>query len=240
MVEFALSLGEQSSLPATFSVNTVDLPVWPRDQSCVSGNDQRIALTRFVDFGAYHSALIDAVLAAEKDPRFGHPTNNPMYPIVRGGCGSKVRKLPQWKAPAAALVHARALMLAHHTLSGRAVFVDEAWASVYRVGDYCVPHSHLRSTVSIIYMLDPGEIDPEDKLAGLLWFTDPRIAWCCPSEPGRVTRPFVPVMTPGAMLIFSSDYLHGVSPYHGARPRITLSWNITLERLPGVPLPGLT
>ena len=40
-------------------------------------------------------------------------------------------------------------------------------------------------------------------------------------------------MTAGTMLIFASDYLHNVNPYRGQRPRITMSWNITLEKLGG-------
>ena len=48
-------------------------------------------------------------------------------------------------------------MLAHHTLSRRPVFADDTWASVYRAGDYCMPHSHLRANASIVYMLDVGD-----------------------------------------------------------------------------------
>ena len=110
--------------------------------------------------------------------------------------------------------------------------------SIYHDGDHCMPHSHLRSDVSVVYMLDTGDEDPDDKLSARLCFADPRIDACCPDEPGRVTRHVIPVMTPGTMLIFSSDYLHSVNPYRGQRPRITLSWNITLERLPGRPGEG--
>ena len=146
-----------------------------------------------------------------------------------------MRDIPGWKAPAAALIHARALLLAHHTLSRRPVFADDTWASVYRAGDYCMPHSHLRSNLSIVYMLDPGDEDAQDALAGRLCFADPRIDACCPHEPGRVTQHVLPTMSAGTMLIFASDYLHSVNPYPGTRPRITLSWNITLEKLPGAP-----
>src|SRR5439155_1215620 len=135
--------------------------------------------------------------------------------------------------PAAALIHARALMLAHRTLSRKPVYSDDNWGSIYRAGDHCMPHSHLRSNVSIVYMLDPGDGDPADPVAAKLCFSDPRIDACCPDEPGRVTRLMMPAMTPGTMLIFASDYVHSVNPYYGKRPRITLSWNITLERLPG-------
>jgi hypothetical protein len=103
---------------------------------------------------------------------------------------------------------------------------------VYRAGDYCMPHSHLRANVSLVYMLDAG--DPtDDRLAGRLCFADPRIPACCVHEPGRVTNLIMPEMTPGTMVIFAADYLHHVNPYTGTRPRITLSWNMTLEHLPG-------
>jgi hypothetical protein len=84
-------------------------------------------------------------------------------------------------------------------------------------------------------MLDPGDDDPLDKYGGQLIFNDPRIAWCCALEEGRPTRPVMPTMTAGTMLVFWSVYLHSVNPYRGQRPRITMSWNMTRKRLPGVP-----
>jgi len=170
--------------------------------------------------------LIGATLAAEQDPRFRDT-------IFKGGCGIKVRDVAAWGASAANLIHARALQFAHRTLSRRPVFADATWASVYRAGDYCMPHSHLRSNASIVYMLDTGDDEPDDAMAGKLCFADPRIEVCCPDEPGRVTQHLIPAMSAGTMLIFASDYLHSVNPYQGRRPRITMSWNITLERLPG-------
>ena len=212
--ELKVTAGDQAALPESINVNGVDLPVWPQGQPAAHNPAALLAITTFTDFPVYHPSLTEAVLAAEQDPRF-------RAPMLRGGCGVKVRNIPDWHAPAAALIHARALMVAHRTMAGRAVFADDTWASVYRAGDYCIAHSHLRSHVSIVYMLDPGEEDPHDKLAGKLWVADPRIAWCCPHEPGRVTRPVIPTMTPGTMLIFSSEYLHSVNPYHGRRPRVT-------------------
>jgi len=202
------------------------LPTWRDGQVVAPMSAQLMAVTSFDDHASYHPALIDATLAAEQDPRFRDA-------IFKGGCGIKVRNLPGWNSPAAALIHARALTLAHITLSRRPVYADDTWASVYRAGDYCMPHSHLRSNLSIVYMLDPGNEDAQDTLAGRLCFADPRIDACCPHEPGRVTQHVLPAMSAGTMLIFASDYLHSVNPYAGARPRITLSWNITLERLPG-------
>ncbi|HXX82506.1 MAG TPA: putative 2OG-Fe(II) oxygenase [Casimicrobiaceae bacterium] len=229
--ELMVAAGDQAALPESIKVNGVDLPVWPQGQPAAHNPASLLAITTFPDVAVYHPELIATAMAAEQDPRF-------RAPMLRGGCGVKVRNIPAWNTPAATLIHARALMVAHYTLSRRAVFADDTWASVYRAGDYCIAHSHLRSYVSIVYMLDPGDEDPDDKLAGKLWLADPRIPWCCPHEPGRVTRPVIPTMTSGTMLIFSSDYLHSVNPYYGLRPRVTLSWNITLERLPGRPREG--
>jgi hypothetical protein len=220
------SLGEEAALPPAIEVAGVRLPVWPEGQKAEPLSAPLTAFTQFADWEAYHPALIEATLAAEQNLRLRDP-------IFRGGCGVKVRRIPEWNAPAATLIHARALVFAHRTLSRRPVFSDDTWASVYRAGDYCMPHSHLRSNVSLVYMLDPGDGDPEDRMAGRFCFADPRIDACCPDEPGRVTQHLMPNLTPGTMLIFASDYLHSVNPYQGHRPRITLSWNITLERLSG-------
>jgi hypothetical protein len=223
--------GEQASLPPTIAVGGSQLPTWRDGQIVAPMSAQLMAVATFDDHASYHPALLGATLAAEQDPRFRDT-------IFKGGCGIKVRDIPGWNAPAAALIHARALHLAYRTLSRRPVYADDTWASVYRAGDYCMPHSHLRSNVSIVYMLDPGDEDPQDALAGRLCFADPRIEACCPNEPGRVTQHLLPTMSAGTMLIFASDYLHSVNPYHGDRPRITLSWNITLEKLPGRPGEG--
>jgi Putative 2OG-Fe(II) oxygenase len=131
------------------------------------------------------------------------------------------------------LIHGRALSFAHRVLSRNDVYTDDCWANVYRDGQYCMPHSHLRSNVSVVYLLDPGDPDADDPMAGKLVFADPRIPSCCPREPGRVTSLLVPAMREGTMIVFASDYLHSVNPYCGQRPRMTMSWNMTLARLPG-------
>ena len=237
-----VAAGEQAAFPATIPVDGAELPVWPERQSVEPLSAPVMAVARFVDFAQFHPLLVAGVLAAEQDPRWRsvlvlQPRGSEKV-AFRGGCGTKVRKVSEWNDAAASLVHARALMLAHHTLSRRPVYADDSWASVYRAGDYCMPHSHLRSDVSIVYMLDPGDDDPVEPMAGKLCFADPRIDACCPDEPSRVTRHMIPEMTPGTMLIFASDYLHSVNTYRGRRPRITLSWNITLQRLPGRPGEG--
>jgi hypothetical protein len=242
--QFGTASGEQAALPPAIRVGEAELPVWPERQTIEPLSAPVMARTSFADFETFHPALIAAVLSAEQDPRWRsvlmlQPPGS-QGTVFRGGCGTKVRKISEWNDAAAALIHARALMLAHRTLSRRAVYADDSWASVYRAGDYCMPHSHLRSDVSIVYMLDTGDDDPDEPMAGKLTFADPRITACCPDEPSRVTRHMIPEMTPGTMLIFASDYLHSVNTYRGRRPRITLSWNITLKRLPGRPGEGWT
>jgi hypothetical protein len=41
------------------------------------------------------------------------------------------------------------------------------------------------------------------------------------------------------MIIFPGQLVHCVNPYGGATPRITLSWNINREALPGSMLDSL-
>jgi putative 2-oxoglutarate-Fe(II)-dependent oxygenase superfamily protein len=219
--------GDQAALPDAIRVGDALLPTWPQGQPIEPLSASLMAITTFADHACFHPALIQSVLHAEQEPRF---RGN----MFKGGCGVKVRSIPAWDDGAAKLIHARAVLLAHTTLSRRDVFADDTWGSIYRFGDYCMPHSHLRSNVSIVYMLDTGDDAPEDDLmSAKLCFADPRIDACCPHEPGRVTQHVMPTMTPGTMLIFASDYLHSVNPYFGKRPRITLSWNVTLARLPG-------
>ncbi len=118
-------------------------------------------------------------------------------------------------------------------LSQHDVYTDDCWASVYRDGQYCLPHSHLRSNVSIVYLLDAGDPDPDDAMAGKLVFADPRIPYCCPHEPGRVTGLLVAGDARRNDDRVRERLLHSVGPYRGARPRMTMSWNVTIERLSG-------
>src|SRR6266542_5620737 len=164
-------LGDQATLPATVGVGGSDFPVWPEGQAVEPLSAPLMAATRFADFNALHPALIDTVLTAERDPRWRavlvlDSGGSSSAAVFRGGCGTKVRKISDWNVDAASLAHARALMLAHRTLSRRPVYADDSWASVYRAGDYCMPHSHLRSSVSLVYMLDVGDADPEDSSRG--------------------------------------------------------------------------
>jgi hypothetical protein len=198
---------------------------WPEEQTWEKLDTAQIALTRFADFASYHDALRDAVLAAAEESAFFDPAHR----LSPASCGRKVRDVAGWDAPAARFIHARAMAFAQRALRRPQVFADDTWASIYGKGDYCMPHSHIRADVSIVYMLEPGDAGTGDPQSGRLYFADPRIAWSCPVEEGRVIRPFIPEMTPGTMVMFGGQYVHGVHAYRGERARITMSWNITLE-----------
>jgi hypothetical protein len=153
-------------LPAHVQVRGRAVPVWPDGQGWSIVCEASTAITRFADHATYGDDLAGDALTAESDARFGGVTG----PGKRAACGHKVYDLPRWRTPAADLVHARALALAQRCLSCVEVIADDTWCSIYRDGDYCLPHSHLRSEVSLICMLDPGETVADDSHSGLLCF----------------------------------------------------------------------
>lgn len=218
-------------IPETVSVAGQAVPVWPPGQKIELLAAPNMGVTDFEDCDLYHAGLAARILEMERDPRFHHW-------IFKGGCGTKVRNPHEWGSTEADLIHARAKRLAAKALGVTDLVVDECWANVYRKGDYCTPHSHLRSVASLIYLLDPGDPGTTDPASGRLCFCDPRIPFCCGHEAGRATRLLMPELRAGSLLCFPSEYVHLVNPYEGGRPRITMSWNVTLEKLPGSPSDG--
>ncbi|MEX0645804.1 MAG: putative 2OG-Fe(II) oxygenase [Parvularculaceae bacterium] len=154
--------------------------------------------------------------------------------LMRGTCGTKVRHIEQWDCAAASLIHARASELFRRTLKTADAVVDDCWGNIYRRNDYCMPHSHMRATASVVYFLDAGD-DSEagDRLAGKFYIADPRLRYCTPYLDGHMTRVLVPNSQAGSMIIFPGYILHGVNPYLGERPRLSLSWNINQRAIEG-------
>ena len=216
----------RTMIAETVSVAGLEMPVWPSSQKIELLAAPNMGVADFEDCEQYHAGLIAKILEMERDPRFRDW-------IFKGGCGTKVRDPHEWGSAEANLIHARAMRLTAKALGVADVVVDDCWANVYRKGDYCMPHSHLRSIASVIYLLDPGETKTDDPASGRLCFCDPRIPFCCGHEAGRMTKLLMPELRPGSLLCFPSEYVHLVNPYEGERPRITLSWNFNLEKLPG-------
>lgn len=211
------------------------VPIWPEDQALGALPEPTIWLTDFDDHARYHPKLIERILAMENDPKYRDF-------FFRGGCGTKVRRLDEWGSLEAELVQRRALALFRIVTGNSAAAVDDGWASIYRKGDFCMPHSHVRTAASVLYLLDPGDEASQegaggavDPFAGKFCFCDPRLRSCCQAEEGRMTNLLIPDLRPGSMLIFPSEWVHMVAAYLGTRPRITMSWNISADRVPGKP-----
>jgi hypothetical protein len=205
------------------------IEIWPKGQEAEICGDPTIRKTIFTDTQEYHPRLVAKILELEENQRLRKS-------YFRGAGGTKILNLGQWVSPEAELINARAMLLFKRVLECDQAVVDFSWANVYRSGDYCMPHSQLRSTASVVYCLDPGDEDPEDAHSGSFCFVDPRLRNCCQEQEGCMTAPFLPGMTGGTMIIFPSQLVHAVNPYTGKRPRITLSWNINKNALPGPPL----
>lgn len=106
----------------------------------------------------------------------------------------------------------------------------EAWANVARQGNYAKPHVHPNSNISGVYYVDVG--DAEDPHSGVIEFLDPR------QRPGMFetegTVPFDAYRispTTGALLLFPSWLYHYVHPYRGTRPRLSVAFNVTIQKL---------
>lgn len=209
------------------------LPVWPKGQRVERWrNTQSVLATKFADHARYAPALRDTVLERAADPALAHRFDR------SAGVGSvKVYDVAKWPNPSAALVDARARAFFRLATGGAPAVVDLSWASVYNDGDFCLPHSHPRTLVSALYVLDLGETLAPGTLNGTFLFVDPRLPACCRDEQGCMTSPGAPVLEPGMMLMFPGKLVHCVSPYRGARPRITMSWDLNREAREGAPLP---
>jgi len=216
----------------TLQVDGKRIAIWPSKPSLAETGDKSIHSVVFDDIEHYHSLLQQLILERESDPQYG-------LTLFRGACGIKVHHIDRWKSPAANLIHQRAMALFCAIRGVAEPVCDISWGSIYRKGDYCMPHSHLRTEASVIYQLSMGDVDENDPMGGRLGFTDPRIDSCCLEEPGRATTPLLPEMVPGMMLIFPSEMIHHVIPYTGDAPRITLSWNISSRRIAGSAYPEL-
>ena len=207
------------------TVDDAEISVWPEGQQLVcEALEQTLFSTRFPDIERYHGRLIDTIMRRAENPEAKRR-------YAQGGI--KIYTVSSWDCPAARLVDERAKACFMRVCKSPTAAVDNSWANVYRAGDYIMAHSHLRALASLVYILDPGDPVPEDSLDGKLAFIDPRFGACCRIEKGRMTNPLIPRAEAGSFYVFPGQLLHSVNPYTGTRPRITLSWNINREPLPG-------
>jgi len=217
-------------LKKSVTVNQERVEVWPSNQQvapCIK-TETIMQQTNFDGPAGINAKLAKTVLDLEKDSRF-------LVKLMRGGCGTKIDHIDRWKVPEADLIHARAIAFVINVLGFDQAVVDQCWANIYRKGDYCMPHSHVRATVGVVYLVDPGDYNPDSPMDGRFYFCDPRVKSACDYQENSLTRLITPSLKPGSMISFPGNMVHGVNPYNGERPRITLSWNINREAIPGEP-----
>ena len=210
-------------------VGPIKIPVWP-DQMEIARYPDGFAMIANPDIDAVKASLVETILERDAIQRIETPRNS----LAEGG--QKVRDLDKLGSPVFELLNARALALFKRVTGAPTAVVDDCWANVVRDGEWTIPHSHKRSTASVVYALDPGDeaAAKEEPLNGVLIFMDPRLRLCCPNKPNYVNSIFRPTgNAPALMVIFPSFVTHMVSPYHGNRPRISIAWNLNAEAVPG-------
>lgn len=187
---------------------------------------------------ALNAALRDAILAHEGTHRGATLTNFGGWhsePGTLGFCGAAGTRLIDWMR---AMTDEATRRL--HAEFGQAPppleWTLSAWANVNRRGDFNQVHTHPRATWSGVYYVDHGEADAAAELgpdAGTaLHLYDP--------NPAR-TNVFFPELSaadvqfkphPGLMILFPSYLPHAVLPHQGARPRISIAFNVRKEPFP--------
>ncbi|MGR3289881.1 MAG: putative 2OG-Fe(II) oxygenase [Paracoccaceae bacterium] len=194
-------------------------PDWPAGQSISRWAGTEIMVTHFADHSAFAEELCEIILERSKDSKLSHqfPEQDQLNAI-------KVYDFEKWHHPLADMINARAIAMFHRVAKNTSAEIDASWASVYRTGNFAVPHSHIGSIASVLYMLDPGE--GANDAGGQFLFADPRLKPCCRQQKGFMTTPSAPKIIAGTMLMFPGKAVHMVTPYLGKSPRITLSWDL--------------
>ncbi|HWA41626.1 MAG TPA: putative 2OG-Fe(II) oxygenase [Hypericibacter adhaerens] len=195
------------------------METWPEGQRVRRQKSAELTLTRFADSEDHRPALMAAILRLAQGSRFARR-------YIRAFGGIKVDHVAEWEVPEADLVEARACEFYRRIHGVAGLRVLESWANIYRQGDYSMPHSHPGAAVSVVYFLDLGDPDPRDPISGQFAVFDPRVSACCRDQPDCLTNPFMPKLEAGTMILFPGWLVHGVNPYTGERPRITLTWNL--------------
>lgn len=225
----------QAATGAAPEAATASNAAWPAAQRVQSlPGKPRIVITQFADTADYHPDLVGRLLQAGRDARAARRYG-------RADGGTKIHDLAKLGGEALALLEARMRELCRRGAGMTDPVVDLSWANIYGNGDYIMPHSHPRAHASVVYCVDEGDLpaDPQS-VDGEFCFVDPRYSACCNIQPDCMTMPVIPGLRAGCMILFPGQLVHAVNPYFGDRPRITLSWNLTREKLDGSPWDQLT
>lgn len=206
----------------TIHIGDEDIAIWPEGQDQKVNRlcpEPTVLHTVFEDHDKYNPRLVERLLELEKDPDFTHR--------MQIG-GSKIRHVHEWGIPEADLLNARAINFFARAVGSEDVVMQLSWASITRKNEYLSIHSHDHCLASVVYMLTPGNPNPELFVDGKLALADPRLPECCDREEGSVTKEVYPDMVEGAMVLFPSYIMHHVHLYTGDEPRISIAWNFNL------------
>jgi uncharacterized protein (TIGR02466 family) len=108
----------------------------------------------------------------------------------------------------------------------------EAWANVARAGHYAKPHVHPNSNVSGVYYVDAGDASSDDRNSGVIELMDPRQRPGMFETAGTVAIDgYRVVPQTGMLLLFPAWLYHYVHPYRGTRPRVSVAFNFTIQKL---------
>ncbi len=213
----ALSGESQIAFQATAKIGGSEVTTWPASTPLGNIEDPRIFGAVFADGNLVHPEFKAACMNKAAEQPAG----------MLGFGGKKVRDQDVWDLPSAKLLTRRALLFYCRVHNLPAAHTTDFWANVMEPGDYSYPHCHYDSVSSLVYYLDLGGEDPSEKMAGRIHFSDPRIPYCCSTDPDRPTRGLLPSLREGLYLLFPSEFIHFVHPHRGSRARITLAWNIS-------------
>lgn len=210
-------------------IGPIKFPVW-REKTEVTQYEGGISMIDNPEIDKIKGPLVETILEKDALQRIEAPLKS----LAEGGM--KVRDLDKLGLPVFDLINERAKAMYKIATGAKTAVVDDCWANVMYDGEWLIPHSHKRSTASVVFSLDPGDGEEvsDEPLNGHLMLTDPRLAQCCQGKPNWVNSFFRPIGDlPSMMLLFPSYITHMVAPYRGTRPRITLAWNLNETAVPG-------
>jgi uncharacterized protein (TIGR02466 family) len=114
----------------------------------------------------------------------------------------------------------------------------EAWANVAHAGNYAKPHVHPNSNISGVYYVDAGDAPTDERNSGVIELMDPRQRPGMFETPGTVPYDgYRVVPKTGMLLLFPAWLYHYVHPYQGTRPRVSIAFNFTIQKLQVVTSP---
>ena len=114
-------------------------------------------------------------------------------------------------------------------------FEQHAWFHISRKTAYKSLHNHPNASWSVVYYIDPGDID-ETKRSGFIQFYDPRSGSNMHEDVSnyKMKREFSQngvsyKPQAGMFVVFPSYLYHDVLPYHGDNPRINIASNYWIK-----------